>query len=260
MAKSKIKLIHPLGYNAPILQGFGEHNQDYSRFGLIGHSGIDYLCENKPVYASADGVPTKIQVEQDGFGLHIRLTHAGGDRTIYAHLSSVAIELNQKVKQGDFIGISGNSGFSTVPHLHFEYRPGTEPTNNGYNGAVDPTPFMVELPQPNPDPNPQPEPQPQPEPAEIPEKGMFTVIVSPILRARGTPNADTGVIYGELATNSSLPYNGIERKQDGQIWLHVLEAFWVAAYYPDGSGGMEWYVRIGNALPQLQDLRSHGYG
>jgi murein DD-endopeptidase MepM/ murein hydrolase activator NlpD len=63
--------------------------------------------------------------------------------TIYGHLSSVLVHQGDSVSVGDKIGVTGNSGFSSAPHLHFEYRPAHESVNNGYAGAVDPLPFLM---------------------------------------------------------------------------------------------------------------------
>ena len=61
--------------------------------------------------------------------------------TIYAHLERPVVKTGQAVRAGEEIGRSGNSGFSTGPHLHFEVRlPGH--ADNGFGGAVDPLPLL----------------------------------------------------------------------------------------------------------------------
>ena len=69
----------------------------------------------------------KVRVVQDqgrrkGYGKYIIIRHANGLETTYGHLSKQLVHENQVVKAGDVIGLGGNTGFSTGPHLHFETR------------------------------------------------------------------------------------------------------------------------------------------
>ena len=69
----------------------------------------------------------KVRVVQDqgrrkGYGKYIIIRHANGLETTYGHLSKQLVRENQVVKAGDVIGLGGNTGFSTDPHLHFETR------------------------------------------------------------------------------------------------------------------------------------------
>jgi len=134
-----MNLLYPV--DCPITQTFGENPALYARFGVQGHNGIDFGCgEGTPVRAAAAGTATKIQTDPDGYGLHVRLTHPWG-RTIYAHLSQVLCRIGQRITEGEIIARTGNSGFSTGPHLHFEVRlQGQE--SNGFGGAVDPLPLL----------------------------------------------------------------------------------------------------------------------
>ena len=63
------------------------------------------------------------------FGKHIYLDHGNGYRTVYAHLDKFNVEKNQKVKRGELIAYSGNSGRSTAPHLHYEVHKNGEKVN-----------------------------------------------------------------------------------------------------------------------------------
>ncbi|QYK50623.1 MAG: M23 family metallopeptidase [Anaerolineales bacterium] len=112
------------------------------------HLGLDVgLDPGTPVRAAGDGTIVWASYGQtynspyfldDPYGISIVIRHNfgyNGDRiwTVYAHLTSVSVEVGQQVKQGELIGLSGNTGLSTGPHLHFEVRTGTNTTNFTYN-------------------------------------------------------------------------------------------------------------------------------
>ena len=87
------------------------------------HTGIDYGCpEGTDVYASADGVVKYAEFDKTGFGNTIIIRHNNGKATLYAHLSKIFAYVGQTVKQGNAIGLSGSTGNTTGPHLHFEAR------------------------------------------------------------------------------------------------------------------------------------------
>ena len=86
------------------------------------HPGIDVSVPlGTPVRATADG--RVVFVEEDGgYGMLVEIDHGHGITTRYAHLSDYKVSLNTNVKRGDVIALSGNSGRSTGPHLHYEVR------------------------------------------------------------------------------------------------------------------------------------------
>ncbi len=85
------------------------------------HRGYDVTAPaGTPVYASKGGVVALAQWTQWGFGNTIVLDHAKEWQTLYAHLASIAVTCGQTVAKGDLLGISGSTGNSTGPHLHFE--------------------------------------------------------------------------------------------------------------------------------------------
>ncbi|MDD2192070.1 MAG: peptidoglycan DD-metalloendopeptidase family protein [Bacteroidales bacterium] len=86
------------------------------------HGGIDFaLSVGEPIYSVFDGVVRVAQVN-GGYGNMILVRHYNNLETLYAHLSKMIVKVGQEVKAGDIIGYSGNTGFSTGPHLHFECR------------------------------------------------------------------------------------------------------------------------------------------
>ena len=84
------------------------------------HSGVDMACPlGTPVKASADGVVVLAQNDLFYTGGTILIEHGHGIVTGYSHLSEVKAKVGDVVKQGDIIGLSGSTGRSTGPHLHF---------------------------------------------------------------------------------------------------------------------------------------------
>lgn len=84
------------------------------------HTGIDIANSfGTPVYATAYGV-VKYAGWQSGYGKVVVIEHKFGYTTVYAHLSSIKVKLGQKVSRGDLIGLVGDTGTTTGPHLHYE--------------------------------------------------------------------------------------------------------------------------------------------
>ena len=86
------------------------------------HLGIDYAAPTgTPVKTVGDGTVEFAGV-QNGYGNVIFVQHPQGPLTVYAHLSSIKVHKGQTVSQGDTIGLVGQTGWATGPHLHFEFR------------------------------------------------------------------------------------------------------------------------------------------
>lgn len=85
------------------------------------HWGTDFsIKKGTPIYATGDGVIGYMKTSFSGYGKQIEIHHGFGYKTKYAHLSKFAVKMGQKVKRGELIAYSGNSGSSTAPHLHYE--------------------------------------------------------------------------------------------------------------------------------------------
>src|SRR3990167_8239222 len=137
------ELLHPVNQPFRVSQEFGENPQIYKQFGMLAHNARDYaVVTNTPVYASLSGPINEIANHPKGYGLHIKIKHEMGDETVYAHLSKVSVKEGDFVYTGQLIGYSGNTGFSTAPHLHFGYRPPQYNQNNGYAGYIDSKSFL----------------------------------------------------------------------------------------------------------------------
>lgn len=84
------------------------------------HSGIDIAAERgTPVYAPAAGVVTFAGPHSE-YGLAVMIEHGQDLRTIYGHLSKISVAVGQTVARGSTLGLTGNSGRSSGPHLHYE--------------------------------------------------------------------------------------------------------------------------------------------
>jgi murein DD-endopeptidase MepM/ murein hydrolase activator NlpD len=114
------------------------------------HSGIDLRANYTEAYAIADGTIRIAKSSKYPIGRYIVIDHSGFV-TIYGHMDSWAVPAGTRVKKGDVIGITGNSGGSTAPHLHFEIRLGNPQTlwsknvNGSYNQSIDPIPFLKSI-------------------------------------------------------------------------------------------------------------------
>jgi len=96
-----------------------EYGPRWRRF----HAGIDLRVKVGDTIRSAfDGKIRITKTEKKGYGNYIVIRHDNGLETLYGHLSKISVQPNQTVKAGEMIGLGGNTGRSTGPHLHFEMR------------------------------------------------------------------------------------------------------------------------------------------
>ena len=155
---------HPQGYfiapleNKLLLAGnFAEIRSNHF------HGGLDLRTEGregKRVLAAAEGYVSRIKISASGYGKCLYITHPNGYTTVYGHLKILSGDIRKyclkeqhrrekyevdliidpgvlKVNQGDLVALSGNTGGSQAPHLHFEIRDGSScplnPLNFGFN-------------------------------------------------------------------------------------------------------------------------------
>ena len=95
-------------------------------FGSTNHKGV-YICNvgyTSSVYATKSGrvLLTNSSGWGGGYGNYVVIDHGGGLTTLYAHMSVVKVSPGDTVSQGTVIGVTGNTGASTGPHLHYEVR------------------------------------------------------------------------------------------------------------------------------------------
>jgi len=170
---SSIPSLHfPFYSEYPVTFEFGAQSTDedikkkYQEWGLVGHNGLDFgLPEGTEVLSCDDGIVTQVG-ENGDFGISVTIKHAWGT-SIYGHLLSFAVLVNDHVTKTQVIGASDHTGFVKGAHLHFGIQPTNPDTNNGYLGYINPSQYLMEhseKPQPKPSQTEQ-----QPEPQILPD-------------------------------------------------------------------------------------------
>lgn len=87
----------------------------------VNHTGIDFIANTgTQVYATADGVVSKVTRSRSGMGNVVEISHKGGFVTKYAHLETISVSRGRSVRSGALIGTVGISGQTFAPHLHYE--------------------------------------------------------------------------------------------------------------------------------------------
>ena len=133
VAPSAAGYISPLAgkTKANITTGYGSYQTRSGR-----HTGVDFACSSgTPIRAVKSGTVVKSLAlrypngNYKSYGEYVVIDHHDGTMTLYAHMSSRAVSVNQTVSQGQQIGSVGSTGNSTGPHLHFEVLIGGTPTN-----------------------------------------------------------------------------------------------------------------------------------
>ncbi|MCC6720823.1 MAG: M23 family metallopeptidase [Bacteroidia bacterium] len=127
-----------------VASGYGYRIDPIYRTGKF-HEGMDFTSPvGTPVIATGDGVVELIESRQWGYGNNIVINHGFGYKTRYAHLSKFKVKKGQKVKRGQAIGLVGNTGKSTGPHLHYEVIKNKKPVNPANYYYNDLTPEQYE--------------------------------------------------------------------------------------------------------------------
>ena len=114
---SSIPNIKPV--TGSITSGFGRRLHPIYNVTLF-HTGIDFsAAEGTRVHSTGDGVVAFSGYDK-GYGQKVIISHGYGYKTIYAHLSKSLVRQGQRIQRGEIIALSGNTGVSTGPHLHYE--------------------------------------------------------------------------------------------------------------------------------------------
>ena len=127
---AEVPFIGADGFCSPI--GSGWESRVTSEFGYRrdpftgetrGHTGIDIAVPTgTPVRAALPGVVTTATYNAGGYGYYVMIDHGNGMVTLYAHCSKLVARVGSTVQAGDIVSLSGSTGRSTGPHLHFEVR------------------------------------------------------------------------------------------------------------------------------------------
>lgn len=118
----------------PLPPPYREISSGYGYRGSHLHQGADILApKGVKAVATAEGV-VSLSGEQRGYGNIVVVDHARGIQTAYAHLNKRTVKTGQRVKRGQVVGLVGQTGNATRPHLHYEVRVDGR--------AVDPRPYL----------------------------------------------------------------------------------------------------------------------
>ncbi|MFA7381806.1 MAG: M23 family metallopeptidase, partial [Bacteroidia bacterium] len=104
------------------------------------HNGIDFAMPIGTQVSAVDGGVVTI-ADMGDYGLTVIVKHAWGE-SIYGHLSEVKVSVGQNISKGDIVALSGSTGTSTGPHLHFGIKPNNPDLSNDYFGFVDPAQYL----------------------------------------------------------------------------------------------------------------------
>jgi murein DD-endopeptidase MepM/ murein hydrolase activator NlpD len=172
--------------------------------GVYYYGGIDWAVPTgTPIDAAQAGVVTEARKDTSGYGWHVRIQHADKSLTVYGHGSKLLVSKGETVKAGQVVMLSGNTGNSTGPHLHFELR---DPAGR----PIDPRPLLVHSLD-----GEQPEPTaPQPEVGEL-------ATVQPGWNLRAGPGSNTPDLG---TTDTSVAVKITDRQGE---WFRIVFDAWV---------------------------------
>lgn len=119
----------PLLFSARVTSSFNPKRVHPITRRVSPHKGVDFgIPTGTPIVAPSDGVVEHVAYQAKGAGRYIKIKH-GHITTVYMHLSKTLVKPGQSVKKGERIALSGNTGGSTGPHLHYEFHINGRPVN-----------------------------------------------------------------------------------------------------------------------------------
>ncbi|WP_408581978.1 murein DD-endopeptidase MepM [Pasteurella canis] len=114
---------YPLQRQARVSSHFNPYRRHPVTGRIAPHKGVDFAMPiGTPIIAPADGIVEKVAYQANGAGRYIVIRHGREYQTVYMHLSRPLVKAGQNVKRGQRIALSGNTGRSTGPHLHYEFH------------------------------------------------------------------------------------------------------------------------------------------
>lgn len=134
LIKERMTVCLPLDYIS-VNSRYGFRRDPYSKCKTF-HDGIDLQCNNQHVYSMLPGVVTKVVISTKGYGNHVIVDY-GHIQVLYGHMAFITVNEGESVLAGTILGVSGNTGKSTGPHLHIKITAGKK--------SLDPAPFVAYL-------------------------------------------------------------------------------------------------------------------
>jgi len=125
LARNKEMMTHCVPHIQPVsytnISAYFGFRSDPFNHRLTMHYGIDFTGSiGTPVHATGDGIVIDAEYSFSGYGKQVVIDHGFGYKTRYAHLSKIEVKPGDKIKRGEIVGLLGNTGRSTGPHLHYE--------------------------------------------------------------------------------------------------------------------------------------------
>lgn len=115
--------------NVNLLSGFGRRMHPIFKIWKK-HEGIDLTCpKGTAIISPGDGVVISVNGHGRGYGNHVVVSHGYGYETLFAHMSEISVHEGQKVERGTVLGLVGETGYATAPHLHYEVHIDGSPVN-----------------------------------------------------------------------------------------------------------------------------------
>lgn len=190
-----------------ITQRFGVNPNAYAKFGLPGHEGLDLAAgQGEAVYAVYDGLVSDVRLDNFSdplvkpYGNQVRIQHANGYETVYAHLSRTAVVRGQVVKAKQLIGLAGSTGYTGEAHLHLGLKKRGATVNGETQypyDLIDPEPYLVPFGSPDDAEVVLPEPSMGVEVVQT-EAGPLTIYAVPYEAAEPIASVDAGEVLDAL--------------------------------------------------------------
>ena len=137
-------MIKPFKGNYRLTQIWGANPKIYSKFGLLGHNGIDWgLPNGTEVIAPHAGKVIEKAYDKNGYGNYLKIENSK-EGSILSHFQKFFVNVGDTIKQGQKIALSNNTGFSTGPHIHWGYYKKPRDRSNGYSGTMNQLPLLKE--------------------------------------------------------------------------------------------------------------------
>lgn len=195
-----------------ITQYFDTNPQNYARFSLAGHEGVDLALPNGTMlFAVHDAKVMRAGYDSAPYGIAVRLIWSAEGfqwEAIYAHMKKATVVVGTEVQAGTLLGYSNNTGNSTGPHLHFSLKklgtvtPSRHSTRT-YKDLVDPLPYFMEEVKPV-------------------EGTRVKVVASLGLRVRREPSLKATTVT-TMPFGTVLTIKAFSHIEDGYVWYQLIE-------------------------------------